>query len=116
MGYKFVNDGIDELNFLLQFNDIGVFSLIGLRDLFFDYDKDEIICFCRVYEVEVGIMFFVLDIFVVILYVKSFFLFFESFRGQCLFYVINDEKIFQLKIIMCCVYVVEENGYSLKVM
>jgi hypothetical protein len=116
MGYKPANDGIDEPNPPSQPNDIGASSLTGSRDPLLDYDKDEIIRLCRVHEAEVGIMFPVLDTSAVISHAKSLFSFLESLRGQRSLHAINDEKTLQLKIIMCCAHVVEENGHSLKAM
>ena len=116
MGYKPVQDGIDEPNPTSLPNDIGTPCHSGSRDPLLDYDKDEIIRLCRVHEEEVGIMFPVLDTAAVISHAKSLHSFFESMRGQSSPQAINDNKTLQLKIAMCLAHVVEENGHSQKAM
>lgn len=116
MGYRPANEGIDEPNPPSQPNDIGLSGMGGSRDPLLDYDKEEIIRLCNVHEAEVGIMFPVIDTAAVISHAKSLFSFLESLKGQRSLHAINDEKTLQLKILMCCAHVVEENGHSLKAM
>jgi hypothetical protein len=61
-------------------------------------------------------MFPVIDTAAVISHARSLFSFLESLKGQRSLHAINDEKTLQLKVLMCCAHVVEENGHSLKAM
>lgn len=84
----------------------------GLADPLFEFDKDEMVRLCRLHEEEVGIMYPVLDIQVVISHAKSLSSVIDSLRGQRPSEPFNDLKTLQLKIIMCCALVVEEHAHS----
>ncbi|KAF3761356.1 hypothetical protein M406DRAFT_333424 [Cryphonectria parasitica EP155] len=87
-----------------------------LVDPLWDYDKDEMIRLCRLHEDEVGIMYPVVSINDVIAHAHIIADWMESTRkqGAGQFEGFNDIKTLELKIIMCCALVVEENGYSAK--
>lgn len=84
----------------------------GLTDPLFEFEKDEMVRLCRLHEEEVGIMYPVLDIQVVISHARSLSSVIDSLRGQRPTEPFNDTKTLQLKIIMCCALVVEEHAHS----
>lgn len=114
MGYRGLSDS-DEQS---QQTSIDAGPLLGDRtgmaDPLFDFDKDEMVRLCRLHEEEVGIMYPVLDIQVVISHAKSLSSVIDSLRGQRPMEPFNDNKTLQLKIIMCCALVVEEHAHSEK--
>lgn len=86
----------------------------GTMDPLFEFDRDEMVRLCRLHEEEVGIMYPVLDIQVVIAHARSLSSVLDSLRDQRPLEALNDEKTLQLKIIMCCALVVEEHAHSEK--
>lgn len=86
----------------------------GVLDPIMEFNKDEMIRLCRLHEEETGIMYPVLDIQAVIAHARNLATYLESVRGQRLAEAINDQGTLQLKMIMCCALVVEENGPSEK--
>lgn len=112
MGYRGLSDS-DEQS---QQTSIDAGPLLGdrtgLADPLFDFDKDEMVRLCRLHEEEVGIMYPVLDIQVVISHAKSLSSVIDSLQGQRPMEPFNDNKTLQLKIIMCCALVVEEHAHS----
>jgi hypothetical protein len=114
MGYRGLSDS-DEQS---QQTSIDAGPLLGDRtgfaDPLFDFDKDEMVRLCRLHEEEVGIMYPVLDIQVVISHAKSLSSVIDSLQGQRPMEPFNDNKTLQLKIIMCCALVVEEHAHSEK--
>lgn len=90
-------------------------------DPLWDYDIDEMIRLCRVHEEEVGIMYPVVNINDVISHARILVGWLSAARKHGFVRTgigqdegISDIKTLELKIIMCCALVVEENGYSPK--
>lgn len=90
-------------------------------DPLWDYDVDEMIRLCRLHEEEVGIMYPVVNINDVIDHARRVSRILESAKGNGLVHMdmgrgggVSDIKSLELKIIMCCALVVQENGYSVK--
>ncbi|KAH6605910.1 Zn2Cys6 transcriptional regulator [Trichoderma cornu-damae] len=83
-------------------------SVQQLPDPLLEFDKDEMVRLCRVYEDEIGIMYPVLNIQTVIAHVKNVSLYLRSQRPT---EPLNDLQTLQLKAVMCCALVVEGHGH-----
>jgi hypothetical protein len=115
MGYRGIGEGSDE-------NGGGRFDEPALRpvvpdaqiDPLWEFDKDELVRLCRLYEEEVGIMYPVLSIQTVISHAKSLASFMGASKKQGMAPNLNDDKTLQLKMVVCCALVVEDHGHSEK--
>ncbi|KYK55197.1 Casein kinase II, regulatory subunit [Drechmeria coniospora] len=119
MGYR----GIDDVNVDVDDDDdadqhladgpMRMRMLDAPHDPLYDFDKDEMVRLCRFHEDEIGIMYPVLSIHVVITHAKTIASYLESSRSQQRpLESINDDKTLQLKMVMCCALAVENHGHS----
>lgn len=83
-------------------------------DPLLEYTQDEMIRLCKVHEDEIGIMYPVLNMATVTEYARNLAAQLDSTRHQPSTQLLNDDKTLELKIVMCCALVVEENGPSAK--
>ncbi|KAI1864411.1 uncharacterized protein JN550_008968 [Neoarthrinium moseri] len=87
-------------------------------DPLWEFDKDEMIRLCRVYEEEVGIMYPVIRVETVVNHVKILSSWMEAARKHFQHPPvaqdsgISDRKTIQLKMVMCTALIVEEHGDS----
>ncbi len=83
-------------------------------DPILEYSKDEMLRLCQVHDDEIGIMYPVLNMGSVTEHARHLATQFDSVRHQPSAQIFNDDKTLELKIVMCCALVVEENGPSPK--
>lgn len=92
---------------------IGIGGDIPLpSDPLLDFGKEEMARLCRVHEEEVGVMYPVIDINVVINHSKSIAPHFEAMKKQRSHKLNDEEKTLQLKMVLCSGLVLEGHGQS----
>ncbi|KAM3461553.1 hypothetical protein NHJ6243_004931 [Beauveria neobassiana] len=87
--------------------------IVGV-DPILDYSKDEMLRLCQVHDDEIGIMYPVLNMGSVTEHARHIATQFGSLRQQPAAQLFTDDKTLELKMVMCCALVVEENGPSIK--
>ncbi|KAM3446703.1 hypothetical protein MY3296_009409 [Beauveria thailandica] len=87
--------------------------IVGV-DPILDYSKDEMLHLCQVHDDEIGIMYPVLNMGSVTEHARHIATQFGSLRQQPAAQLFTDDKTLELKMVMCCALVVQENGPSIK--
>lgn len=88
-------------------------SIPGHQDPLLDFHIDEMVRLCRLHEEEIGIMYPVLDMRLVIDHARNLVPLLDEIRiHRAAPENLNDEATLQLKMIMCCALVVESHGDS----
>lgn len=83
-------------------------------DPILEYTKDEMLRLCQVHDDEIGIMYPVLNMGSVTEHARHLATQFDALRQQPSTHLFNDDKTLELKMVLCCALVVEENGPSAK--
>ncbi|KAJ4150693.1 hypothetical protein LMH87_011430 [Akanthomyces muscarius] len=83
-------------------------------DPILEYSKDEMLRLCQVHDDEIGIMYPVLNMGSVTEHARHLATQFDALRHQPSTQLFNDDKTLELKMVLCCALVVEENGPSAK--
>lgn len=81
-------------------------------DPLFEFERDEMLRLCQLYEDEVGAMYPVINIQTVMSHARSLASFMGPLRSQPPLEMLNDDKTLLLKTAMCCALVVDEHGHS----
>lgn len=83
-------------------------------DPILQYSTDEMLRLCELHDIEIGVMYPVLNMGSVTEHARNLATQFDSLRHQPSTQQFNDDKTLELKMVMCCALVVEENGPSVK--